>query len=483
MKRFEYVPFGRGKLNQFVEYPTRLDVSEAMSDASPRARGRERYSLFGVLVHSGGSMHSGHYYCYVKGSTGHWYEMDDEGVSPVSEKTALSQRAYLLFYARAPPAAASAPGASSPIVGQIAPKRELNEKERKAAKASERKRKEDAAAAAAAAARGAAADDDDDDDDDDEPFAASAAERVKKKRRVVPTSLPEPTPKPSTPPWARPRDRPGGGSPSSPEDARAAAAAALKSPKRYHRSRSPFLSARESVALSLKRNRRLHRMKRNGSLSGSPPPRVRPARTRSARRRDALGSPRSPTSPRSPEVAPAPAAARKATAVETIEKKRSKTAAGVTSSAAAAAAADGGASKSVKQWLNRAARASNVVGRGGDAGAWDAEGGGSPDENERPKPPGERGGGGGRARGGDDFDVDVDFDDARKTKQKPGRGIFKRARAYDDLDEEYDRGKTSKHQRRKAEGRIGGKTGRVGGGGSSRSANPFATAARLKRER
>ena len=44
-------------------------------------------------------------------------------------------------------------------------------------------------------------------------------------------------------------------------------------------------------------------------------------------------------------------------------------------------------------------------------------------------------------------------------------------------------GKTSKHQRRKAEGRIGGKTGRVGGGGSSRSANPFATAARLKRER
>ena len=73
MKRFEYVPFGRGKLNQFVEYPTRLDVSEAMSDASPRARGRERYSLFGVLVHSGGSMHSGHYYCYVKGSTGHWY--------------------------------------------------------------------------------------------------------------------------------------------------------------------------------------------------------------------------------------------------------------------------------------------------------------------------------------------------------------------------------------------------------------------------
>jgi ubiquitin carboxyl-terminal hydrolase 36/42 len=29
LKRFEYVPFGRGKLNQFIEYPMHLDVSAA----------------------------------------------------------------------------------------------------------------------------------------------------------------------------------------------------------------------------------------------------------------------------------------------------------------------------------------------------------------------------------------------------------------------------------------------------------------------
>ena len=54
----------RGKLNQFVEYPLTLDISSAMSDASPKGKGgakggREKYALFGVLVHSGGSMHSG----------------------------------------------------------------------------------------------------------------------------------------------------------------------------------------------------------------------------------------------------------------------------------------------------------------------------------------------------------------------------------------------------------------------------------------
>jgi hypothetical protein len=56
--------------------------------------------LFGVLVHSGSSSNSGHYFSYVKTATGMWYEMDDDNVSPVSEKVVLKQKAYLLFYAR-----------------------------------------------------------------------------------------------------------------------------------------------------------------------------------------------------------------------------------------------------------------------------------------------------------------------------------------------------------------------------------------------
>ena len=88
----------------------------------------------------------------------------------------------------------------------------------------------------------------------------------------------------------------------------------------------------------------------------------------------------------------------------------------------------------MKQWLNRSARASNVVGRGG--------GGGWEDADDAP---------------GDVKSItrDKGKTNARassKTPEKAGRGGFKRRRAYDDLDEEYDRGKVSKHARRKAEG-------------------------------
>ncbi len=39
------------------------------------------YTLFGVLVHLGGSMGSGHYFCFVKNSNQLWHEMDDDSVS------------------------------------------------------------------------------------------------------------------------------------------------------------------------------------------------------------------------------------------------------------------------------------------------------------------------------------------------------------------------------------------------------------------
>ena len=38
---------------------------------------------------------------YVRGSNEVWYEMDDEEVRQVKQKTLLKQQAYILFYARA----------------------------------------------------------------------------------------------------------------------------------------------------------------------------------------------------------------------------------------------------------------------------------------------------------------------------------------------------------------------------------------------
>ena len=42
------------------------------------------YSLYGVLVHSGHSVHSGHYFAFVKAPNGLWHQLDDNHVSQVS---------------------------------------------------------------------------------------------------------------------------------------------------------------------------------------------------------------------------------------------------------------------------------------------------------------------------------------------------------------------------------------------------------------
>lgn len=42
--------------------------------------GELKYALYGVLVHAGWSTHSGHYYCFVRTSSGMWYSLDDSRV-------------------------------------------------------------------------------------------------------------------------------------------------------------------------------------------------------------------------------------------------------------------------------------------------------------------------------------------------------------------------------------------------------------------
>ena len=78
------------------------------------------YSLYAVLVHSGHSVNSGHYFSYVKSSSGQWHLMDDSSVRQVGVQHVLEQRAYILFYVRTEletlPIAAPSPGVS-PAMG------------------------------------------------------------------------------------------------------------------------------------------------------------------------------------------------------------------------------------------------------------------------------------------------------------------------------------------------------------------------------
>eukprot|EP01116_Phalansterium_solitarium_P013976 TRINITY_DN31453_c0_g1_i1.p1 TRINITY_DN31453_c0_g1~~TRINITY_DN31453_c0_g1_i1.p1 ORF type:complete len:920 (+),score=284.56 TRINITY_DN31453_c0_g1_i1:25-2784(+) len=127
LKRFSFSGYG-AKTNKPVSYPDRLDIRPYMSQGkNSDGSGPTVYSLYGVLVHHGDSMRSGHYYSYVKSAAGIWYCMDDDSVRQVSAQEALTQRAYILFYVRnAPvprperPASAPAPGADPVVVVKAA---------------------------------------------------------------------------------------------------------------------------------------------------------------------------------------------------------------------------------------------------------------------------------------------------------------------------------------------------------------------------
>ncbi|KAL3694055.1 hypothetical protein R1sor_007706 [Riccia sorocarpa] len=85
-----------GKIDKKVEFGTTLDMKPFCSSQESSLK----YRLYGVLVHSGWSTHSGHYYCFIRTSSDIWHVLDDSRVRQVSEKTVLEQKAYMLFYVR-----------------------------------------------------------------------------------------------------------------------------------------------------------------------------------------------------------------------------------------------------------------------------------------------------------------------------------------------------------------------------------------------
>ncbi|BAT76182.1 hypothetical protein LR48_Vigan01g244600 [Vigna angularis] len=96
LKRFHAHDPGQ-KIKKKVNFSCALDLKPFVSGSYD---GDVKYSLYGVLVHTGSSTHSGHYYCYVRTSNNMWYTLDDNRVSHVSEREVLNQQAYMLFYVR-----------------------------------------------------------------------------------------------------------------------------------------------------------------------------------------------------------------------------------------------------------------------------------------------------------------------------------------------------------------------------------------------
>jgi ubiquitin C-terminal hydrolase len=94
LKRFQFSLRSGMKLNQMVEYGETLDLAPYISTPSAACR----YRLTGVVVHSGSSMGSGHYYAFVRSGAGTWHQIDDSMVQTTSLQKALSQQSIHFIF-------------------------------------------------------------------------------------------------------------------------------------------------------------------------------------------------------------------------------------------------------------------------------------------------------------------------------------------------------------------------------------------------
>lgn len=93
LKRF--VGFSGNKCGRHVNYPEKLNLRPHMSNSSGDP---VWYNLYAVLVHSGFSSDSGHYYAFAKVANNNWYCFNDMSVYQVNLQKVLRQEAYCLFY-------------------------------------------------------------------------------------------------------------------------------------------------------------------------------------------------------------------------------------------------------------------------------------------------------------------------------------------------------------------------------------------------
>ena len=70
------------KINRHIKFPNELQLSNFSSEKNEEQINC-MYDLFAILIHSGNSCNSGHYYCFVKNSDKMWYCMNDSQVRMV----------------------------------------------------------------------------------------------------------------------------------------------------------------------------------------------------------------------------------------------------------------------------------------------------------------------------------------------------------------------------------------------------------------
>lgn len=97
------------QLNRFADLTNKINTSISgaesitlkkewmVSSAASPASTDVTYELKGVIVHSGSSLASGHYYSWVKNAKGAWVEYNDENVSNATDKKGI-ENGYIFVY-------------------------------------------------------------------------------------------------------------------------------------------------------------------------------------------------------------------------------------------------------------------------------------------------------------------------------------------------------------------------------------------------
>lgn len=96
LKRFEFSNMNTHKLTKFISYPNKFNFRPYM--IKEQSKRPLWYNLKSVIVHSGNSVETGHYFCYIKDEKNNWYRMNDEEVERVTLHEVLNQEAYILMY-------------------------------------------------------------------------------------------------------------------------------------------------------------------------------------------------------------------------------------------------------------------------------------------------------------------------------------------------------------------------------------------------
>ncbi|TKY70015.1 Ubiquitin carboxyl-terminal hydrolase 20 [Spatholobus suberectus] len=99
LKRFKTDGTHVEKIDKHIDFPLELDL-QPYTISNQNNDVQLKYDLYAIVVHTGFSSTSGHYFCFVRSAPDTWHKLDDSMVTKVSGDSALSQEAYILFYAQ-----------------------------------------------------------------------------------------------------------------------------------------------------------------------------------------------------------------------------------------------------------------------------------------------------------------------------------------------------------------------------------------------